>query len=134
MAAPTDPSLDRLQEQLDEGWGAIDVKATQPMSGAEMLNAYDTSGDGVLDAQEMERVAADLAQQVEFNNQLVEQLRRLEESQLESQRQMQAKQRVLREALEACEAVRSKAASYRSKLQASNSATPNCRNTLTALR
>ena len=58
----------------------------------EILGLFDSNNDGVLDANELDRLAVQLTNQLDFNNQLLQQIKRMEEAQLITQRDTQTNQ------------------------------------------
>ena len=109
-------SIAELRSRLQQQWAALDTDGDGRVDTGELMDKYDTSGDGTLDAEEVSKLAAQLSEQAQYNNQLLEQLQRLEEEQLDAQRDVQAKQVALREALDVCERVREEASTLKNKL------------------
>lgn len=109
-------TVSALRDQLQRQWAEWDVNGDGTLDAADLVGAYDTNGDGILDMKEMEKLAAQLSNQVEYNNTLLEQLQRLEEQQLATAKDVQQKQQALRQALDVCERIRAEATDLRQKL------------------
>ena len=96
-------SISELRKQLEVNW---DATGDGQVDSDDLLAAFDRDGDGSLDRDELAKLAQQLAQQVEYNNMLLSELRNLEEGQLAAQRDMKEKQNALKQAIQVGDAAR----------------------------
>jgi len=109
-------SLSDLKASLEGNWAKLDENGDGKIDAEELIDAFDTDGNGVLDKEEVTMLSKQLSAQMEYNNALLEHLQSLENSQLESQRDMKKKEHALKLAVSVSNAARAEANELRRKL------------------
>ena len=81
-------SLASVQASLDATWLANDDDGDGEVSAREMVSHFDVDGDGKLDANELEDISKAYSHQIDYSNQLLSQIQRMEQDQLSVQKEM----------------------------------------------
>jgi chromosome segregation ATPase len=111
------PSLLDLKTKIQHSFvNDIDKDHDGIVTTDELLSTYDTDHSGTLEKDELARLAKQLSVQTQDNNNLLLELQRLEEQQLKSQKDVQAKQDALRKSLDALDHSRGEALSLKKEL------------------
>ncbi|GMH55655.1 hypothetical protein TL16_g01960 [Triparma laevis f. inornata] len=86
----------------------------------DMMAAMDKDGDGKLDESELQVFVDQLQQQMDFNNQLLGEMGKLEDAQLDAQANLKDKKKALVQALEVAESAKTEASEWRRKFEVAN--------------
>lgn len=104
--------VESLKQSFAAQWDGS-PRGRQSGSGASKYNAPQQPD---AETQELERLATRLSTQIDYSNQLLRQVRTLEEKQLQNQRDLHSKQSALQDAMQACDSARTEAQDLRRKL------------------
>lgn len=110
-------SLADIKAKLQQNWSTWDTSGDNKLDATDFLSAFDKNKDGQLDSDELQQLAQQLSSQLEYNNSLLEQMRSLEEMQLSAQRELQAKQEALKQAIGIADEMRSELSEAKRKLK-----------------
>jgi hypothetical protein len=94
-------SLADIKKTLDSNWSKWDADGDGKLTSKDFMKSYDNDGDGLLSTDEVGALAEQLSTQLDYNNNLLEQMQELEEMQLAGQRELQSKQDQLRQVVQA---------------------------------
>jgi chromosome segregation ATPase len=109
-------SLSDIKASLQSNWAAWDATNDGKIDANDFLSAFDKNKDGNLGKDELQGLADQLSSQLDYNNTLLEQMRSLEEMQLAGQRELIAKQDVVKQLTEGNNELRNEVAEAKRQL------------------
>ena len=95
-----------LRSKVENQFSSWDSTGDGKLHADDIMKTFDKSGDGLLDESEIAPLVAQLSDQIDFNNALLEEMSRLEESQLKSQEDTKVNKQKLAQALSVAESSR----------------------------
>jgi chromosome segregation ATPase len=89
-------NLNDIKAQLQNNWKAWDTSGDGKLDAGDLVERFDSNGDGTIDEGELEMIADQLSTQLEYSNSLLQELQEAEARQLELQRELNSKNELCR--------------------------------------
>ncbi|GMI60519.1 hypothetical protein ScalyP_jg9475 [Parmales sp. scaly parma] len=126
--------IEDLKAKVSTMSSTWDATGDGKLDADDIFKTFDKSGDGLLDESEIAPLVAQLSDQIDFNNALLEEMSSLEEAQLASQVAMKENKKKLGQALEVAESARSEAKEWRRKFMVTKEVADDSSKKLTDVR